>query len=71
MEMSRPPRDSTALPHLQWSHGDVAMEIDSEANLTAYVVLPSMEPWRCSHGDAKQAKLQESAPPALQWAMAV
>ena len=37
--------------YLQWSHGDVAMEIFEEFARPVLLEIPSMEPWRCSHGD--------------------
>ena len=51
-------------PEALWSHGDVAMEIRVfGGNLAAPVYRPSMEPWRCSHGD----NLHEHVRADLQW----
>jgi|GEM_PF-4291719 len=52
---------------LQWSHGDVAMEILGDLCLEVSLTIPSMEPWRCSHGDPRQKEVPElQEPPSME-----
>ena len=52
---------------LQWSHGDVAMEITLMSDVDEVLHRPSMEPWRCSHGDSLSRSRMVITLLCLQW----
>ena len=67
MEMFQQKGGAGTVSALQWSHGDVAMEMRRQDSPLRYLPAPSMEPWRCSHGDRTSVITARPCSSYLQW----